>query len=162
MTYNYGKGENFKWLKANVNYAGDDCLQWPFGGDRRLGRGKIGYKGKMYWAHRLMCILAHGDPPTPKHQTAHSCGNGDKGCVNPRHLSWKTNKGNSIDRVAHGRQPHNDWGRKGKLTPKQVDLLKSKKGKQTQIATAKEFGVSLSLVQYHWHGRERWPSHKRA
>ncbi len=108
-----------------------------------------------------MCILAHGEPPTPKHQTAHSCGKGHEGCINPRHLSWKTNQENSLDKREHGTAQNAWWGRYHKITPQQLADLKSRKGRQTQVATAKEFGVSLSLVQYHWHGKERWPSHSR-
>lgn len=155
---NRGKGAGIAWLRARVNYRGDDCLPWPMNIDTRVGRGRCGYNGKLYWAHRLMCILAHGEPPTSKHQAAHNCGNGHLACRNPRHLEWKTNQENSIDRETHGN------GRKpgGKRMPAEVlARLKSRKGKQTQVATASEFGVSLSLVQYHWHGKERWPSHRK-
>lgn len=108
-----------------------------------------------------MCELAHGPAPSGKHQAAHNCGKGHEGCVNPRHLEWKTNKENSIDKIRHGTTNNAWWGNAGKLTPEQLGLLKSRRGQQTQVATAKEFGVSLSLVQYHWGGKERWPSHKR-
>lgn len=49
-----------------------------------------------------MCQKAHGDPPSPKHDAAHSCGRGHEGCVNPNHLSWKTKKQNQADRITHG------------------------------------------------------------
>ncbi len=153
-----GKGPGYAWLKEHTAYQGNDCLAWPFSKDPRIGRGFVTYLSKRYWAHRLMCILTQGEPPTPKHHAAHNCGNGHLGCVNPRHLEWKTNQENSVDRELHGR------GRKpgGKRIPAEVlARLKSRKGKQTQVATAAEFGVSLSLVQYHWHGKERWPSHRK-
>lgn len=54
-----GKGKAFRWLQEHVNHQGDACLIWPFGVDRRVNRGMLGHNGKRYWAHRLMCELAH-------------------------------------------------------------------------------------------------------
>jgi hypothetical protein len=51
-------------------------------------------------AHRAMCRLIHGNPPTPKHQAAHSCGNGRRGCVHPGHLRWATDAENRAERRA--------------------------------------------------------------
>lgn len=158
---NKGKGKAATFLIALMGHKGDDCITWPFAKDSRIGRGMLGYNGKHYWAHRLMCELAHGPAPTDRPQTAHSCGNGHKGCVNPNHLSWKTAKENGQDRVAHGTQHHAGWGKNGRLGPIKTAELKSRQGKQTAVATAKEFGVSLTLVQYYWGGRNRWPSHAR-
>lgn len=94
----YGKGVAYEWLVRHVSYPGDNCLTWPFARDSRVGRGLLGHESRRYWAHRLMCILAHGEPPTPKHQASHTCGRGHEGCVNPRHLEWKTNSENQYDR----------------------------------------------------------------
>lgn len=58
-----GEGPNFKWLVDRVEYKGNDCLPWPFCRDGRVGRGQLGYRGKKWWAHRLMCVLAHGETP---------------------------------------------------------------------------------------------------
>lgn len=150
-----------KWLLDHVAYQGDDCLPWPFRRDSRVGRGRLLYKKKLEWAHRVMCKLAHGEPPTSKHQAAHSCGNGHEACVNPRHLSWKTNQENSMDRSAHGNAINAWWGNKGKLRQEQVEAIKALRGKQAQVRTAAAFGVSLSCVQYHQTGKENWPSHAR-
>ena len=108
---NKGKGKTFAWLIARVDYQGDDCLPWPFCRDGRVGRGRMGHEGKRPWAHRLMCELAHGPPPTPKHQAAHECGKGHYGCVNPRHLAWKTNSENQLDRRKNGNMLRNPHGR---------------------------------------------------
>lgn len=155
--YNKGKGRNATWLRAHVNYQGDDCLKWPFSTDQRVGRGTLGFEGRLYWAHRLMCEWAHGPAPADKPQAAHNCGNGHLGCVNPRHLEWKTNQENCQDKSLHGRAQ----GRAGKkeLKPEQIAEIKSLKGIMPQTAIAQRFGVSLSCVQYHLHGKERWPSH---
>ncbi len=155
--YNRGKGKGAKWIFAHVDYAGDDCLKWPFSTDKRGGRGTLGYLGKLYWAHRFMCELVHGPAPADKPQAAHNCGNGHLGCCNPRHLEWKNNQGNCQDKSLHGRAQ----GRAGKreLRPDEIAEIKSLKGTMAQTAIAKRFGVSLSCVQYHLHGKERWPSH---
>jgi hypothetical protein len=51
---------------------------------------------------RVICTLAHGDPPEPKLDTAHTCGKGHLYCVNPHHLQWETRQQNAMDRVRHG------------------------------------------------------------
>jgi hypothetical protein len=143
-----GNGQGYLWLKALLDYQGDDCKPWPFCTDARIGRGRVGYNGKRYWAHRLMCLLAHGEPPTPKHQAAHECGKGHYGCCNPRHLKWKTNSENQLDRRRNGNMLRNRNGNKPTLTEVQISELISLKGKMTQMGMAAKFGVSLGCVQY--------------
>lgn len=63
--YNYGKGKAITWLRAHVGYTGDDCLPWPYAKDSRVGRGLMGNERQQFWAHRLMCELAHGEAPRP-------------------------------------------------------------------------------------------------
>lgn len=91
-----------EWVRAILPYDGDDCLTWPYATDKDgYGLGELG--GKIRRAHRYICMLAHGAPPTQRHQAAHSCGKGHLGCVNPRHLRWATNSENQLDRWAHAR-----------------------------------------------------------
>jgi hypothetical protein len=143
-----GKGKAFRWLTENVSHAGDGCLIWPFGRDKRVNRGMLKHNGKNYWAHRLMCELVHGAPPTPKHQAAHNCGKGHYRCVNPRHLEWKTNAQNQLDRAKNGNALRNPHGPKGALTPEQKAEIIALKGTMTQMAIAAKFGISLGCVQY--------------
>lgn len=105
----YGSPEGFhprhkrkiRWLESNSGHSGDECLTWPFSvGDH--GRGTVTIDGRTWAAPRYMCLLARGAPPSPGHHAAHTCGNGHQGCVNPRHLVWKTPKENEADKVAHG------------------------------------------------------------
>lgn len=92
-----------QWLLDHVSYQGAECLAWPFARDPKHGRGFVGWDNRTKReTSRLMCELAHGAPPTPEHQAAHSCGKGHEGCVNPQHLSWKTRKENEADKVIHG------------------------------------------------------------
>lgn len=144
-----GKGAGFAWLKAHVDYQGDNCLIWPMFRESRVGRGMVNINGVRGWAHRFMCQMAHGDPPTPKHQAAHSCGKGHEGCCNPRHLEWKTNSQNQLDRRKHGTLTKCTWSSyRGKLSQEQIAEIRALKGKKTQMALAEQFGVSLGCIQY--------------
>ena len=89
------------WLKAHASHDGDECLIWPFSINDR-GRGIANINGKSTSAPRIMCMIAHGEPPTDTHQAAHYCGNGHKGCVNPKHIRWATAKENEFDKRGHG------------------------------------------------------------
>lgn len=86
-----GSGKAFTWIREHVSHTGDECLTWPFSISTQTGRTGLGVNGKHYSAHRLMCELAHGPQPSPKHVAAFLCESGSKGCVNPKHLvvgSW--------------------------------------------------------------------------
>ena len=77
--------QRMEWLRDHVSFEGDECLIWPF--TRMSGyAGHITIDGHQQYACRVMCGLAHGPAPTPRHETAHSCGNGVEGCINPKHL----------------------------------------------------------------------------
>lgn len=80
---------------------GAACIFWPHNRNAD-GYGSYTIGSKTYGVHRLVCSRVHGDPPTPEHEAAHSCGNGHLGCVNPRHLRWVTSVENKADMV---RQP---------------------------------------------------------
>jgi hypothetical protein len=79
----------------------NECIQWPYTRDRQ-GYGRISFGGHQI-ASRFICEMTHGKPPTPEHEAAHSCGNGHLGCVNPKHLSWKTHAENMGDIPHHRR-----------------------------------------------------------
>lgn len=94
-------GEHQRWLQAHADYVSDECLKWPFRSNSR-GYAQTVVDGQIMPAARYMCFLAHGEPPTLSLHAAHSCGRGDKGCVNPKHLRWATAKENAADAIAHG------------------------------------------------------------
>lgn len=147
-----GNGKTMIWLREHVSYSRDGCLFWPFSRKVNSGYGQLGYRGKMYYAHRLMCELAHGAPPTPKHEAAHSCGNGGIACVNPRHLSWKTSSENHRDRRAHGTAATNTTGKVGKLSVAQKRRLVELAGRKTKTEIAAVLGVNRRTVA-RWIGR---------
>jgi hypothetical protein len=95
-------GEAEAWLLAHANYSGRRCLIWKWGQKDKGYASDVRLPGKpREGAHRAMCRLVHGDPPSPAHQAAHSCHNGRRGCVHPQHLSWKTDKENREERRRH-------------------------------------------------------------
>lgn len=151
---NYGKGKSASWIFAHVSHQGDECLPWPFATDGK-GYGTMGHKGKQMWAHRFMCILAHGEPPTPKHHAAHECGNGHLGCVNPRHLVWKTPRENHMDGAKKGNLGRNKHGSYTIQPPEQIAQIIALRGKMSQTEIAKKFGISTGSVQYWQHERSR-------
>lgn len=140
-----GMGKCIQWIREHANYAGDDCLIWPF--NRVRGYGLFGYLGKRHYAHRFMCELVNGSAPTPKHQASHTCGKGHEGCANPRHLVWKTPSENSFDRRRHGTAACNPNGQKGRLTPAQRDEIRARRGQETQDTTAERYGISRRHVR---------------
>lgn len=153
-----GEGKTIQWIRDHLNYQGDDCLPWPFSKDGGVGRGRIGYNGKMHWSHRLMCEMVHGEPPTPAHHAAHNCGNGHLACMNPRHLEWKTGSDNALDRRRHG--TNRTRPSKRKLTLEQVEEIRRQKGVETQMALAARFGVSDNAIRNIHAGRTWKPDQK--
>ncbi|MGN7750604.1 hypothetical protein [Sinorhizobium sp. 22678] len=104
---------------------------------------------------RFLCEDTKGAPPTPKHEAAHSCGNGKFGCVTKRHISWKTPAENQADRLAHG--THNRGERCGtsKLTEREAREILSLKGKESQRSIAKRFGIIQQTVSQ-IHSKKTW------
>ena len=120
-----------------IPYEGDDCLIWPYA-KTGSGYGHLKINGRQIGAHRLACAAVNGSPPTPKHLAAHSCGNGHLGCVNPRHLAWKTVKENSDDQLIHNTRPT-------KLTPE--DVLTILQDTRNNAAIARDYGVSTPSIR---------------
>lgn len=83
----------------------EECIIWPF------YRGPKGYgrvtddEGVGHTASRYVCMKVKGDAPGPNYDAAHECGNGHIGCVNPKHISWKTKKLNALDKKIHNLLP---------------------------------------------------------
>jgi len=149
---NKGKGAGIAFLRSLIGHTGDECVIWPFAKNHK-GYGQLGYEGQSYKANRMMCELAHGKPPSPEHQAAHTCGNGHLSCVNPNHLEWKTNFENQMDRVEHGTMPKKGRQRRI-LTPEQIEEVRALKGKMAQYDIAKRFGVKPGCIEY-------WQSHNK-
>lgn len=141
------KGATLKFISDIIlPYDGDECIIWPFSRTAE-GYAELRKDGVRHIASRYICDIAHGPAPTPKHQAAHSCGKGHKGCVTKRHLRWATVSDNQMDRVEHGtsnrgqRHPHD------KLTEDDVRAIRSLHNIVEQAELAGRFNVSRSTIQ---------------
>jgi len=134
-------------LRSLVGTTTQTCIIWPFSAAPD-GYGRIRFGNRRMTAHRAMCILAHGEPPTSKYESAHSCGHGHLGCVNPNHLSWKTRKENDMDKDMHGTRLCGDRHPSSALTETDVEEIRelAKTRRMTQRAIAKRFGITQGHV----------------
>lgn len=148
-------GEPLRWLEDHVKYSeAGPCLIWPFA--RRSGEyGRFREGNGQTYAHRRMCLLAHGSAPTRDIEVAHSCGNGHLGCVNPHHLRWDTTAGNAADRAAHGTENTGERNGQAKLTEEQVRDIRDQARCETQQQTADRYGICRQTVSDIRRGR-RW------
>lgn len=148
------RGEVQAFISETLASCTDDCIAWPFFRDKQ-GRGHIRRNGKGVLASRHICRLAHGDPPSPQHEAAHSCGKSHQGCVNPRHLRWATHRENEADKTLHGTSQHGQRNHQAKLTECQVMEIRSLKGVISQRAIAQQYEVAQTLVSL-IHRGARW------
>jgi len=147
-------GEPLRFLLDAVDYTGSECLIWPFARAGK-GYGKLRTPQGEKYAHRLICEVAHGAPPTPAHECAHSCGHGFNGCITPTHLSWKTPRENAADKIRHGTDNKGEKHGLAKLTASQVRRIYTSKGKASQAELARLYGVSTTTIG-RIHRRECW------
>jgi hypothetical protein len=154
----YERGEPLRFLREVVlNYEGDDCLKWPYGGSGSYGYGKISYKGKPYNVHRLVCELVNGPPPFAKAVARHLCGHGDQGCCAKSHIAWGTQKENMADAVRHGRDNRGERCGSAKLTRDQVREIRKLEGVISQDKIAAKFGVGRGAIKSILNGKSwRW------
>lgn len=133
------------WIVNNKYYDKDTCLIWPFSRNK-AGYGDMCYEGRTRLAHRVMCLIAHGNPPLEGMDAAHSCGNGTKGCINPKHLRWDTRKGNFADKLKHGTDNRGEKSPVSKLSQIDVEEIISMKGRVSQLSLSKKFRVDPSNI----------------
>lgn len=74
--------ERGDWMRARITPLSNGCWLW----NRRIepnGYGRVYFKGRMYWAHRLVFELLRGSVPEG-YELDHLCR--VRRCVNPHHL----------------------------------------------------------------------------
>lgn len=148
-------GDGAKFLRETaLTYDGDECLIWPYGRTTG-GYGHTKIEGEQVYAHRWVCEEVNGPPPTPDHQSAHSCGNGQDGCVTKGHLRWATQAENTADTVVHGTIARGERNGHSILTVEDVRVIREIAGTLTQTAIAKQFGVSAAAIANVIH-RRNW------
>ncbi len=121
---------------------------WPWLKSNRNGYGIYWGGRRKYRATHISLFLARGIEIPDGLCALHRCDNPI--CVNPDHLFVGTHEDNVRDRDKKGR------GRVGfgenhgnaKLTDEAVRFIRDNKGKITQVALGKMFGVSSQNVHY--------------
>ena len=142
-------GRGLKFIQEIVmNYHGDDCLKWPYGTvETGSERPSMWMNNKHVIPARVVCTMAHGEPPDPSMHAAHSCGNGHLGCVNKQHLRWATAAENAADMVIHGTQIRGEASAWAKLEEVDVQMIRTLADAGfSQRKISKRFGVSNQQV----------------
>lgn len=107
-----------------IHFTGPIC--------KRTGYAKVGYKGQVHNAHRVLWILTHGPIPEGL-QVCHSCDN--RKCINLDHLWLGTAKQNHEDMIKKGRwrsrsanspYPNTHCIHGHELTPDNVYIVRSR------------------------------------
>ncbi len=151
-----GEALNFA-LKTAPAHVGEDCLIWPFAKGNKLGHGRVDIitDGKKvgHNASRVVCRVAHGEPPTPRHHAAHKCN--VPSCVAPAHLYWATPSENERDKIANGTSNRGERCGSAKLTEKDVHHIRQTRRESglqyKQIA--ERFDVTESAIRSICHRR---------
>lgn len=136
-----------------LTYDGQECLIWPYSTNGH-GYGQIREEGKPVRVSRLICERLYG-PGFPDAHAAHSCGNGQLGCVTPGHLRWATRAENEADKTRHGTDNRGERHGMTKLRADEVAIIRALAGIETGRSLAKRFRVSSVTVSNIQH-RRRW------
>src|SRR3990167_7067763 len=121
-------GIGLQWLQAQKSFNGSGWRIWPF--SRRVdGRPSyIQFRGHAVNPARVMCYLAHGEPPKEKPLAAHNCGKAHEGCIHPKHLSWASYGKNQLDRARDGTDIRGEKHPGAKL--KREDILQIRRSEE--------------------------------
>lgn len=132
---------------ANVvltNTEKETCLEWPFYVNERTGYAQTKLEGKLRLVHRYACEKVHGAPPSAGFHAAHSCGN--RRCVNPMHIAWKTPLENAADKVLHGTDSAGERNPNAKLTDDEVIAIRVLRGRMPASEIARLFRTTKSAI----------------
>lgn len=91
VTLRFGPGERMmvlEWL-VKLDYEGG-CIYAKHRGMKKYQRTVV-----------HICTMVHGPKPSNHHSATHSCGNGHRGCINPKHIRWRTHRENMVEMANH-------------------------------------------------------------
>lgn len=147
------QGEPLRFIMSlDHSQVGDECIKWPYA-TLPNGYGHLWVDGTDTLASRYVCEREHGPAPTPEHEAAHSCGKGHEGCINRRHLTWKTRVENNADKLVHGTHHRGERCPTVKLTELQVREILALKGKMLGREVGELYGVTRWTVFSIWKRR---------
>lgn len=149
-----------------------ECWEWPKSKNVQTGYGQMGYyedgKHFVFAAHRVSLVLDKGQPQDTSLCVLHKCDN--RGCFNPDHLFWGSQKANMHDMHSKGRAQdykeharknsgENHWSaklkgripvgeavKKSKLTEKAVIEIRA--SNETLTVLANRYGVTPTAISY--------------
>lgn len=132
----------------------DVCILWPY--ETAHNGYALSNATQERRVHREVCRQVHGSPPFSRAVAMHSCN--VPACINPRHLSWGSQKQNLAQARAQGRMKRvvrsggGPRGRKrGKLSDDDVHTIRL--ATETLAVIGARFGVSAAYVWDIKHGR---------
>ncbi len=140
------KGELLEYFYKAIKLETDDCVEWPYSINKN-GYGKVKYKGKRTYVHRLALMLVVGEGPEDKPLALHKpaiCHNPN--CFNPRHLYWGSYKDNNADTILDGTSTRGERSGASKLTEAQV--LEIRTDTRVHRVIAEQYGVSDRTVSF--------------
>lgn len=139
-----GEPLRFFW-ETVIPFDGDECLVWPFARSKQ-GYAMMNFEQKNWVVSRLVLTMTEGAPPHKSMDAAHSCGKGDHGCVNRRHLRWDTRAGNFADKKLHGTYVRGAEQNGAKLSERDVREIRVLAKHNSRTVIALKFGVSRQTV----------------
>ena len=130
-----------------VRASTDACILWPY--ETAHNGYALSHATQERRVHRDVCRQAHGSPPFLRAVAMHSCN--VRACINPKHLSWGSQKQNLEQARAQGRMKYGvgsgggPRGRKrGKLSDDDIHAIR--RGTETLAVIGARFGVSAAYV----------------
>lgn len=136
--------ELLAYIESRCARSPTGCLEWQ-GYANALGYGQLGYRGRMWLAHRLANTLRHGPIPCG-HVILHTCDN--PRCCEDAHHVRGTVAENNRDMHTKGRWRGGDQCGEGnhqaKLNGEAVQRIRSSDASGATLA--REFGVSPSTI----------------
>ncbi len=144
-----GPDECWELIQENSLRDERGCLVW-LGHVQTKGYGFIRCDGRYQVTMRIVWQKHFGEIPEGA-SVMHSCDN--RRCCEPRHLSLGTNADNILDKAKKGRAGK-------KLTKEKIPEIRKilESGVMTQLAIAKQFGVTQSVISNIKLGKY-WPHH---
>lgn len=142
-------------IKENCLLDDRGCWIWQKCKHKASGYGMVGFRGKVWQAHRVSYVQYVGEIPE-KMLVCHTCD--VRLCCNPEHLFIGTHKDNNVDCVAKGRHrtsiiKFGESNPSSKLTEAQISSIRLREHTGPEYSAM--FGISVNHVYKVWRG-EAW------